>query len=350
MRKEWIISLSLTVLGLVLQIGIGPVDWTFFAAPVSYIVLGLLLALIGGMYALKVKMNSFPCLCLATGLTLVMGLTEQVPEGGIPWLSQMVYFWPFVLIWTWFTVLAGLAALDHLLRWQWREIPFILTHLGIFVTLVCATLGSADYQTIQLASPLGGAPMVIVKDPWLPTVYVGIGLMLAGALCQLVRRPLVYWIIGLAAFFGFIAWRFIMPKFPHLQSPWFAPHIMAYMMAYTILAVATVLAIYSLIRRQESAVMDKLVLAGVALLTFGMLLGALWAKEAWGDFWLWDPKETWAAITWLAYLIYVHICKDRPEAWRPAYWLLFFAFLCLQMSWWGINYLPSAQGHSLHLY
>lgn len=42
---------------------------------------------------------------------------------------------------------------------------------------------------------------------------------------------------------------------------------------------------------------DDLVTANYALLTLGMLMGALWAKEAWGHYWSWDPKETWAAIT-----------------------------------------------------
>ncbi len=47
------------------------------------------------------------------------------------------------------------------------------------------------------------------------------------------------------------------------------------------------------------AAADTLVYIGTAFLTFGMLSGALWAKEAWGHYWNWDPKETWALITWL---------------------------------------------------
>ena len=52
---------------------------------------------------------------------------------------------------------------------------------------------------------------------------------------------------------------------------------------------------------------------GLAFLTIGMLFGALWAKEAWGHYWSWDPKETWAAITWLAYLVYVRRDKESKE-------------------------------------
>ena len=98
------------------------------------------------------------------------------------------------------------------------------------------------------------------------------------------------------------------------------------------------------------ATVDNLVYVGLAFLTFGMLFGALWAKVAWGHYWTWDPKETWAAVTWLCYLLYIHFRLSCPRRKQEALWLLLFAFCCLQMCWWGINYLPSAQGSSVHVY
>ena len=85
-------------------------------------------------------------------------------------------------------------------------------------------------------------------------------------------------------------------------------------------------------------------------MTVGMLFGALWAKEAWGHYWSWDPKETWAAITWLAYLLYIHYRLMPGHRVRLALWHLLVCFVLLQMCWWGINYLPSAQGSSVHTY
>jgi len=114
------------------------------------------------------------------------------------------------------------------------------------------------------------------------------------------------------------------------------------------------MAVYLLVRRrwsqQEAEITDNLVYVGLAFLTFGMLFGALWAKEAWGHYWSWDPKETWAAITWLAYLVYIHFRLYRPQQLTPALWMLIVCFVLLQMCWWGINYLPSAQGSSVHTY
>ena len=89
---------------------------------------------------------------------------------------------------------------------------------------------------------------------------------------------------------------------------------------------------------------------GVFLLIFGTFLGAVWANISWGSYWAWDPKETWAAITWLSYLIYVHYRQLPRHRERLALWTLVISFALLQMCWWGINYLPSAQGSSVHTY
>ena len=143
---------------------------------------------------------------------------------------------------------------------------------------------------------------------------------------------------------------------PALQSPWFAPHVIVYMFCYAILGAAFLMALYILLFRKgknvgrEIAMTDNLVTVGLSFMTVGMLLGAIWAKEAWGHYWAWDPKETWAAITWLCYLIYIHLRLKPENNLRAALLILIFAFCCLQMCWWGINYLPSAQGISIHTY
>ena len=143
---------------------------------------------------------------------------------------------------------------------------------------------------------------------------------------------------------------------PALQSPWLLPHVIAYMFAYALMGAATVMAIYLLFFKKRAAtdenyaLTDSLVHVGLAFMTFGMLFGALWAKEAWGHYWSWDPKETWAAITWFSYLVYIHYRRLSSHHPRVALWLLLATFVLLQMCWWGINYLPSAQGNSMHTY
>ncbi len=142
---------------------------------------------------------------------------------------------------------------------------------------------------------------------------------------------------------------------PALQSAWFVPHVAVYMFAYAMMGAATIFAIYLWwksssreIQTEEMTACDTLVKIGWAFLTLGIVMGALWAKEAWGDYWVWDPKETWAAATWLGYLLYIHLRKHLKD-YDYTFALLIFCFILLQMCWWGINFLPAAQS-SVHVY
>lgn len=138
---------------------------------------------------------------------------------------------------------------------------------------------------------------------------------------------------------------------PALQSFWFVPHVTVYIFSYSVLGCAFILALAGGIKHTDRYLptTDRLVYIGIAFLTLGMMSGALWAKAAWGQFWSWDPKETWAAITWCIYLLYIHLRLYGKGNRTVLVWLLTVGFLCMQMCWYGVNYLPSARS-SLHLY
>lgn len=143
---------------------------------------------------------------------------------------------------------------------------------------------------------------------------------------------------------------------PALQSIWFVPHVSVYMFSYALLGCATILAIGALASHSDKfdEAIERLVYGGVAFVTIGMLTGAIWAKDAWGAYWSWDAKEAWAAVTWGLYLIAIHLAL-RPATYtserqkRIYYIIIIVAFVALQMCWWGVNYLPSAQA-SVHAY
>lgn len=138
---------------------------------------------------------------------------------------------------------------------------------------------------------------------------------------------------------------------PALQSVWFIPHVTVYMFSYSLLGVSFILALYQLVKPQKRvlAVADSLVYGGTAFFTVGMLTGAIWAKEAWGHFWSWDPKECWALITWMFYMLYIHLRLFGYANRKLLCVLLIFSFLSLQMCWYGVNMIPSAR-QSIHLY
>ena len=458
MKEGFLIGGCLILVGLVLQLCVGPVAWEAFAWPVNAFVLAGFLTLIALIYFLgkfqfiSTYRAAIPAMVYAVVLTIVMGLTRQ-QEGGT-WLNNMLSFWPFVLIYVYITLILGLIILRRLcqivnrksLNRKWNDFPFLLNHLGLFLALTTATLGSADIQRVKMICSVGqpewramgqgglvkDMPMTIelkkfimesyeddkpkrfaseiqiltksgkniettidvnkpyevegwkiyqfgydtrmgaqsrisilelVRDPWLPWVYAGFYMMLAGALLLVVytrwrmKRMLP---IGALLVIALAIVSYLIPVIrsstlvPALQSPWFFPHILIYIVCYSFMGVAAVLAIYGLIKKrfQDPGFMyqlDSIVYVGLIFMTFGMMFGAFWAKEAWGHYWSWDPKETWAAITWLAYLVYIHY-RHSSFAPRLSLWMLILSFVLLQMCWWGINYLPSAQGSSVHTY
>lgn len=141
---------------------------------------------------------------------------------------------------------------------------------------------------------------------------------------------------------------------PALQSIWFVPHVIAYIMSYAFMSAATIASLILLYRKEYTdrsliELIDNVIYIGFGLLMAGLLIGAVWAKEAWGHYWSWDPKETWAFITAAGYLMYIHIRLRETKIRRFTLWLVVFSFVLLMITWKGVNYLPSAQG-SVHVY
>lgn len=143
---------------------------------------------------------------------------------------------------------------------------------------------------------------------------------------------------------------------PALQSIWFVPHVIVYMFAYALLGASSFVAVNGIYLNsknnqndQKLLLADHLVFLGFSFLTMGLIFGALWAKQAWGHYWTWDPKETWAFISWIAYLIYIHFRHFDKRKVKLQYWILASAFIILLICWFGINYL-SAAANSVHTY
>ena len=85
---------------------------------------------------------------------------------------------------------------------------------------------------------------------------------------------------------------------------------------------------------------------GFALLTVGILSGAVWANQTWGSYWSWDPKETWALITWFIFGIYLHTRLFKAWTGRKSAWLSSFGFLVIWFCYLGVNLM----GKGLHSY
>lgn len=151
-----------------------------------------------------------------------------------------------------------------------------------------------------------------------------------------------------------------------LNSYWLNIHVTMMLLSYAAFAIAAFFASLYLIRSylgrealfggtpvmtqaQTEEFAYRLVQVGWPILTFGVTLGAVWADTAWGRYWGWDPKETWAFITWVTYTFYLH--SRMVMGWRGR-WSAFACvtgWIMVMITWWGVSYLPWFAG-GLHSY
>lgn len=164
MKEGFAIGTGLIAVGVLLQLAVGPVAWGAFAWPVNGVVMAVFLALIALIYSLRKRVYAFlflgtnhaaiPAMALAVVLTIVMGLTIQSPDG--EWFSNMLSFWPFVLVYMLIALILGLVIVNHAMHFNWkRDIPFMLNHLGLFLAMTTATLGNADVQRLRMIASEG---------------------------------------------------------------------------------------------------------------------------------------------------------------------------------------------------
>ncbi|MCL2457427.1 MAG: c-type cytochrome biogenesis protein CcsB [Desulfobulbus sp.] len=159
----------------------------------------------------------------------------------------------------------------------------------------------------------------------------------------------------------------INPLIPALQSNWLIAHVATCFIGYAAFAVAGALGLmYLLKQRAENKpqqnnrsltaalpplpVLDdltyKTIVFGFMWLSAGIITGAIWANEAWGTYWSWDPKETWSIITWFLYALTLHARFTREWRGRRIAWLAMLGFVAVFFTYFGVNFLLSG----LHSY
>lgn len=134
----------------------------------------------------------------------------------------------------------------------------------------------------------------------------------------------------------------VSPLMPALKSPWLTVHVITAAISYSAFALATGLAVMQFFKAGHSIKDDYIYLlvgGGFALLSLSIVLGAIWAEQAWGKYWSWDPKETWALITWIIYAIYLHVYRSRDLPVSTTRWMVIIGFVLVLFTFFGVNYL-----------
>ncbi|MCL1933448.1 MAG: cytochrome c biogenesis protein CcsA [Candidatus Azobacteroides sp.] len=233
-----------------------------------------------------------------------------------------------------------------------RILPIRLLIAGIILCFLFHLFGIALRGYISGYAPWSNSYETMVYVSW---VTVLAGLFFAK------RSPVT---LALATVFGGIIlfvsglnWMDpqINPLVPVLKSPWLMFHVAIIVAAYGFAGTGCLLGltnltlmlflksgkdtILSLRIRELSIINEMAILIGLALLSVGTFLGAIWANESWGRYWGWDPKETWALITMIVYAITVHL--RLVKRWNNA-WLFNLAsvlsFFSVLMTFLGVNY------------
>lgn len=161
------------------------------------------------------------------------------------------------------------------------------------------------------------------------------------------------------------------PLVPALQSNWLMMHVSLMILSYSMLILGSLFSLALLILAgPDTPSENNIVLAnsestqlqstisfldnlsyrtlgfGFPLLTTGILSGAVWANQAWGSYWSWDPKETWALITWLVFATYFHFRLNKKWSGKKPALIAAIGFIFLWICYLGVNLL----GKGLHSY
>jgi cytochrome c-type biogenesis protein CcsB len=166
--------------------------------------------------------------------------------------------------------------------------------------------------------------------------------------------PFVMLIVSAAV--GFLLWYMIsrdaaeiQPLVPALQSWWMKIHVPANFIGYGTFALAAMVAVAYLFKSNGMLVerlpslevlddiMYKAIAVGFTFFTIATILGGLWAAEAWGGYWSWDPKETWALIVWLNYAAWLHMRLMKGLRGQIAAWWALVGLLITTFAFLGVN-------------
>ena len=191
--------------------------------------------------------------------------------------------------------------------------------------------------------------------------------------------PILFFISGFASLTLPTDMQKALPLVPSLQSNWLMMHVSMMMVSYATLIVGSLLSILYLafnffISKKKTTLISsgdsnsaiqstldyskisllqtvdtwsyRIIGLGFPFLTIGIISGAVWANEAWGSYWSWDPKETWALITWLVFAIYLHSRLLKGWQGEKAALVGSGGFFVIWICYLGVNFL----GKGLHSY
>jgi len=299
----------------------------------------------------------------STILTFLAIYFYQTPEGGALARAEQAFFLKYMLssqsAILWMSVFFSFSTLFYTLNLFFRsqnmgttgsKFCWAAVYIGLTGMLV------RWYESYLMGADIGHIPISNLYEVFILFCLVTalFHLYYEAKYQSLVLGSFVLWIIAAAV--TFILWysvtrdaHQIQPLVPALQSWWMKIHVPANFIGYGTFALAAMVAIAYLLKAKNimadrlpslellDDVMYKAIAVGFAFFTIATILGALWAAEAWGGYWSWDPKETWALIVWLNYAAWLHMRLTKGLRGVVAAWWAIAGLFVTTFAFIGVN-------------
>jgi cytochrome c-type biogenesis protein CcsB len=299
----------------------------------------------------------------STILTFLAIYFYQTPEGGALARADQAFFLKYMLssqsAILWMSVFFSFSTLFYTLNLFFRsqnmgttgsKFCWAAVYIGLTGMLV------RWYESYLMGADIGHIPISNLYEVFILFCLVTalFHLYYEAKYQSLVLGSFVLWIIAAAV--AFILWysvtrdaHQIQPLVPALQSWWMKIHVPANFIGYGTFAIAAMVAIAYLLKTKNiladrlpslellDDVMYKAIAVGFAFFTIATILGALWAAEAWGGYWSWDPKETWALIVWLNYAAWLHMRLTKGLRGVVAAWWAIMGLFVTTFAFIGVN-------------
>lgn len=199
----------------------------------------------------------------------------------------------------------------------------------------------------------GSSTLAYSHDPWgIALVYAGYLLLLFSLACSF-RKESFSWLPLAIMALCLTAVLVMMRKFifyshselvPVLRSPLLPVHVTSIVFSYMVFLAILIIGVAGLMVNTDKALKlkalsESLLMPGVFMIAFGIIVGSVWANISWGNYWSWDPKETWALITMLVYAVPLH-SRFIPFLRKPKAFHIYciFAFLSVLITYYGVNF------------
>lgn len=272
-----------------------------------------------------------------------------------------------VTIISYVTFIFGISALCYAIGWIFRA---RWANIAGTATMVAATLGN----------------LVAFILRWMETYWLGYGHMPLASLYE----SLIFFSLTIGVIYLYVEYRFrhrvigffaalsaflslayaslpsvgsqIQPLMPALQSNWLIAHVITYFFGYAALTLAFCVSLLFLLKsagknpdsgfrahipgfRTLDDLTYQLVIFGFLFITIGLITGAVWAEQAWGRYWGWDPKETWSLITWFVYATLLHARLMRGWEGKRLAYISILGFAAMLFTYFGVNLLPGLHSY-----